>query len=71
MQSKLCLLPGETELEDQDPKGLEFVEACTRKKNGSQRRITRTLKTDLSIFNKDYDAQDESKLGIIDNSCWG
>ena len=32
MQSKLCLLPGETELEDQDLKGMEFVEACTRKK---------------------------------------
>ena len=71
MQRKLCLLPEETELENQDLKGVEFVEACTRRKNASQRRITRTLQTVLSIFNKDYDAQDESKQGVTENSYWG
>ena len=53
MQSIMDLLPGETELGDQDLKGIESVQPCTRKKEASQRRITRTLKMDLSILNKD------------------
>lgn len=53
MQSIMDLLPGETELGDQDLKGMEFVETCTRKEEASQRRTTRTLQMDLSISNKD------------------